>query len=347
MKFLITGEKGFIGRNLVLTAKKHGHKVLELCDQSNKIGDLECRVPSKTGHTVSMWEREPCVHRNPHEVWAKVIQENNVDVVIHNAAVVGTDVVALNPGEATLTNVAGTYNIVKACELAGVPISYMGTTVVYDTPQYQETYINEQSVVKPTTFYGQLKHTGDLIVNESKARSNIIRPLFAYGGEGDMNSLIAKICFGAFTGRDDLDMFLDPKKYKDYLHVNDFCDAVIMASELGLWGEDFIVAAEDPRVTGEIVEAVDKVLHEDYNDSHQNNGTQMIEWYPETDYLGNHRLSSKSFRAATGWAPSISLEEGIKMVAKSIKEASRSLEYNPFIHLDDAKQRGIDLTKFY
>ena len=120
-----------------------------------------------------------------------------------------------------------------------------------------------------------------------------------------------------------------------------------MASELGLWGEDFIVAAEDPRVTGEIVEAVDKVLHEDYNDSHQNNGTQMIEWYPETDYLGNHRLSSKSFRAATGWEPSISLEEGIKMVAKSIKEASRSLEYNPFIHLDDAKQRGIDLTKFY
>jgi len=356
MKIIITGERGFIGRNLIHVAEKRGHEVVRLCSSVNPSSLFLRR--NKYENNLNFFLREPCVFSNTANDWARQLEKSEVDLVIHNAAVVGTDVVALDPKDATLTNVAGTYNIVKACEKVGVPVSYMGTTVVYDTPKYQDTLIDEDSEIKPTTLYGQLKLTGDLIVSEAKVDSNIIRPLFAYGGIGDMNSLIAKSIFAAYTGRQKVDMFLDPMKYKDYMHVRDYCNAVIMAAEQNLWNNDYIVAAESPHVTGAIVDLIDEAVYDvlaglPLNDARREAATipsKIIQWHPQTDYLGNHRLSSKSFRNASGWVPEVTLDAGIREVADDILEAVAHLsneDYNPLRYLDEAEERGVDLTKFY
>jgi nucleoside-diphosphate-sugar epimerase len=203
-----------------------------------------------------------------------------------------------------------------------------------------------------------------MIVREAKVDSNIIRPLFAYGGIGDMNSLIAKSIYAALEGRQSLDMFLDPTKYKDYLFVDDFCTAVVMAAEQELWDDDFIVAAETPHVTGEIVSMVDtavKTMIEGYSEKELAGRpplqrvkdqltmpSDIVQWHPETDYLGNHRLSSKSFREASGWEPAVSLNTGICGVALDILEGiCGGVHYDPLRYLDEANERDIDLTHFY
>ena len=84
---------------------------------------------------------EPCIHSNDIQSWQNFFQVNEIDVVIHNAAKVGTDVVALNAEESTLTNVQGTYNICRAAKSLDIPVCYMGTTVIYDTPKYQNDAI--------------------------------------------------------------------------------------------------------------------------------------------------------------------------------------------------------------
>jgi len=360
MKIAITGEKGFIAQGLIKEIKKRGHEFVSLCTEE-AAKHLIWRVKGEP-HQPSMF-MEPCVHKNTIVEWRKALTHFEVDLVIHNAAVVGTDVVALSAAEATLTNVNGTYNIVRACEAEGILVSYMGTTVIYDTPNYQHTLITEKSTVKPTTYYGQLKQTGDMIVRESKGKTNIIRPLFAYGGEGDMNSLIAKSIYGAMIGREEIDMFLDPTKYKDYLHVKDYCTAVLMAAEQNLWGQDFIVAAEDPRVTGEIIDTVDQVLAASMR-SHTVSfkdwppfikiidqlkvPSEIVRWNPKTDYLGNHRLSSKSFRKTSGWSPTVNLESGIEDVVETIlSKICGGSHYNPLKYLEAADELNIDLTKFY
>ena len=115
MKVLITGESGFIADNLHRVLKRRGHTPVVIHDSN------VTRI--STG--------EVCVHRNTWKQWAHHLKNLNVDLVVHNAAVVGTDVVALNPQEATATNVTGTYNIVRACNEANIPICYLGTTVIY------------------------------------------------------------------------------------------------------------------------------------------------------------------------------------------------------------------------
>ena len=247
MKVLVTGESGFIAENLIRVLKKRGHTPVVIHDSNvNRI---------KTG--------EVCVHRNNHEQWAFHLKNLNVDLVVHNAAVVGTDVVALNPTEATLTNVSGTYNIVRACNDASIPICYLGTTVIYDTAKYQEEEITESSDLNPTTFYGIQKLAGEQIVKTHSKHWIVMRPLFAFGGVGDMNSLIAKSVYAKKNNRDFIDMFLDPTKIKDYLYVDDFCDAVSVGCEKGLFGNDYNIAAETPYRVNDIIKMLEAELNQD------------------------------------------------------------------------------------
>ena len=322
MKFLITGEAGFIATNLSKVLKALGHEAVTIQD-SNVL-----RLQS-TGET--------CVHRNDSEVWSWHLKNLGVDAIIHNAAVVGTDVVALSPSEATLSNVAGSYNIAMASKSANVPVCYMGTTVIYDTAKYQASQITETSQIRPMTLYGSQKLAGEHIITSHAKDWMVIRPLFAYGGVGDMNSLIAKTIYASLTECIELDMFLNPSRIKDYLHVVDFCEAVAHACTEGLWGNDYNVAAETPHVTLKIIEMMTDIVASDIG--------KIIKWHPETDYLGNHMLSSEKFRKDSGWSPRIDLRDGIRLVHKSIKDNLE--DYNPLIYLDRAKDQSIDLTEFY
>lgn len=333
MKVFITGERGFIGRNLV-----------------RKLSDFEFEhVPSDTDfwtpNDIVLKYHKPgelCVHQNDINVWKEFFFRNKVDVVIHNAAVVGTDVVALNASEATLTNVAGTYNICRAAKGLGIPVCYMGTTVIYDVGKYQESDITETSQTCPTTLYGCQKLCAeDIVKSQTGKKWMIVRPLFAYGGEGDMNSLIAKTTFGYLNKKKGIDMFLDQEKIKDYMHVDDYCNAVLTAIKQGLWNDDWNVASETPLNTGEIVSLLQRILVEELGGD---GIEEVLEWHPKTDYLGNHRLSSSKFRSRSKWKPKVTLEEGIR---RTIREIRESEEYDPLVHLDEAKEKGVDLTDFY
>ena len=288
MRIFITGENGFIAQNLPKSLSKFGSDVVHLDD-------------------MNMRGNEVCVYSNTDEEWVNALREKGVDLIIHNAAVVGTDVVALDASESTLSNVTGTHTICRAAKKVGIPVCIQ-------------------------------KLAAENIVMTHCDRWLIVRPLFAYGGVGDMNSLIAKTFYSFRKNKNKrIDMFLDPTKYKDYMHVEDFCDAVALACHGKHWNDDFNVAAETPLETGAIVELLSEVAG--------GNLADCVNWHANTDYLGNHRLSSKKFRTTFDWSPKFSLKKGIEAAWKSICIGSDA--YNPLKYLEKAEEDNIDLTQFY
>lgn len=322
----ITGPSGLIARNLCATLTSRGHEVIT---DEELFAGVDYSKLLKTG--------EACVHRNAEILWRDVFLRSKIDLVVHNAALVGTDVVALNAHESTLTNVQGTYNIVRAANAAGAAVCYLGTTVIYDTFAYQDTVIVEDSVKIPRTYYGIQKLAGEQIVSTMANRWTVVRPLFAYGGLGDMNSLIAKSIYASLKDRT-VDMFLDPAKVKDYLHVSDFCAAVeeVCRDPDGPgWGTDWNVAAETPVSARGVVEEIESLLP----------GTAArIKWHPQVDYLGHHRLSSRKIREKIGWKPQLDLSNGIRQTLEWIRGAEG---YNPLSYLDEAQHRGVDLLQHF
>ena len=324
MKILITGHRGFIASNLPRAFKDLDHEIIN---------------PNQLKLTHKLSTGEHCVYRNSEDDWARELKRLKVDVVIHNAAAVGTDVVALNPDEATLSNVTGTYNISRAAEKVGAAVLFLGTTVIYNTELYQSSWIAERSTHGPRTYYGSLKLAGEYIVKSHCSKWAVVRPLFCYGGVGDNNSLIAKGFFGAATGKQQIDMFLDPGKIKDYMRVEDFSDAVAAVVDKELWNNDWNVAAETPETTGKIVEMMSAISCKELK--------SVVRWHPGTDYLGNHRLSSQKFRDASGWSPKHDLYSGLEKSWNDIQRNLGSTDYNPLRYLEDAKNRGIDLKQFF
>ena len=328
MKYYITGEKGLVARNLKVVLETLGQEVVS---DVELFQGLEFKQVPKTG--------EACVHRNSEDVWYNALYDNDVDVVIHNAAVVGTDVVALNPSESVLSNVQGTHNIVRAANRAKAAVCYLGTTVIYDTKSYQDEPITEESTKLPRTYYGVQKLAAEQIVTSMADRWTVVRPLFAYGGLGDMNSLIAKSIYAHLNSKDTVDIFLNPSKVKDYLHVTDFCKAVELVCRdiMGPgWGTDWNVAAETPIPASDVMSLVDEVLDA--------GASSIVRWHPATDYLGNHRLSSRKIREKLGWKPELDLKQGIRETYEWIKGAEG---YNPLKYLDEAVDKKVDLLQHF
>ena len=102
------------------------------------------------------------------------------------------------------------------------------------------------------------------------------------------------------------------------------------------YGDQTGIASENPYTTWEIVKIVEDVIGRDISN--------VIKWHPQTDYLGNHKLSSNKLKTVTNWKPQISLRAGIKMSYESI---INSKSYNPLAYLEEAEDRDIDLTEFF
>lgn len=326
MKIGITGEQGFIAVNLKDKIQEYGHTFVSL-DNSE--------------HSVNMHKNnkgEICVHRNSVESWIDLFDNLELDIIVHNAATVGTDVVALNMSEAINTNILGTKNITEAANISGLLNVYIGTTVIYDTFQYQESSILEDSAIYPRTDYAIQKYAGEMIVRNFAKEWLVIRPLFAFGGVGDMNSLIAKSLFAVKNNKENVDMFLDPKTIKDYMHVEDFCNAIMMlVNENKIRNEDFNISAENPHTTSDIV----SLIEEESNSSLE----KVLKWYPENDYLGNHRLSCNKFKNIFPNYTFKTLKEGIRSSKESIFNSKD--DYNPLKFLEEAKSKNLNLTEFF
>ena len=305
---------------------RQGHEFVSLDDADYAEDTME--------YTIS---REVCVHSNSVQRWTNLFKDINLDCIIHNAAVVGTDVVALNAEEAINTNILGTQTIVEAANNCNMLIVYTGTTVIYDTYKYQETDILENSKIFPRTNYAVQKYAGEMLVRNNAKSWLVTRPLFAYGGVGDMNSLIAKSLFGIKNNKKNIDMFLNPEKIKDYMHVEDFCKNVMRLVNSDIRNEDFNITAENPYTTLEIINLIEEVSGSSLEG--------IIKWHPETDYLGNHRLSNQKFLDFMKTSDTKTLKEGIMESWNTIKNDKSN--YNPLKYLDQAKEDNIDLKKFF
>lgn len=328
MRIGITGEKGFIAKNLAKEINSKNHEFVSL--------DNATYANNYMAYTTS---GEVCVHRNSVEMWCNLFKSLQLDVIVHNAAVVGTDVVALNPDESTNTNVLGTQRIIEAANKCNMLVVYTGTTVIYDTYEYQSTEIQEDSKIYPRTNYAIQKYAGEMFVKNNAYNWLVVRPLFAYGGEGDMNSLIAKSLYGIKNNVKDIDMFLNPEKIKDYMHVDDFCFNVISLIDSDIRNEDFNITAANPYNTLEICNMIEEVTGRSLS--------EHITWHPETDYLGNHRLSNEKFKKFMGFSKSRSLKEGIRESWNSISSLSEDSCYNPLKYLNEAKEKEINLKSYF
>ena len=175
MRIFVTGGAGFIGTHLCkkLTSL-HTVTVYDNFSNSNKES-----FPAMENVTLIVGD----ILDN-----SKLFDSmKNHDVVIHLAA--KTDVIDSihNPDDTFQTNVHGTFNVIKACELNKNKLIFFSSREVYGKTLDVES--KENDLLLPTNIYGITKMLGELLVKNSGKNNNlnyiILRLTNVYGPGGN------------------------------------------------------------------------------------------------------------------------------------------------------------------
>lgn len=168
--------------------------------------------------------------------------------------------------------------------------------------------IDERAPTRPTTTYGAAKLATGCVLELAAAAAGRpfawLRLFSSYGPDDDPSWLIPYLIRTLLAG--ERPRLTKAEQIWDYIHVDDVADAIVAALQTGARGI-FNLGSGQARPLREIVE-----LLRDGIDPALPLGFGEVEYRP--DQVMHLESDIGALRAATGWSPRVSLEEGLAEV---------------------------------
>jgi len=282
MKILITGDCGFIGS--------------ETKKELEKSGDTVVGYDIMNGFDI----------RDSYQL-EEVLEREEVDRVLHLAAIARFADADANPKLAFETNVMGTKNVVAACQKYHLPLVFSSTgSAIMPLDNYEPPY-TEQIPARGNSIYGCTKAVGEYIVREHTPHI-ILRYAHIYGKEKRGHGLI-----GGFIDR--ISRGMSPVLYggrqtNDFVSVLDIVSANILAlrASWDKWNQIYNVG------TGEELSAEDagKLI------------CKILNYTGEIDIVSRRTVDPSHFvfdisktKSMLGYSPKYNFEDGLKEMFKN------------------------------
>ena len=300
MRVLVTGAAGFIGRWVVGELLERGHTVLPIDNLSE--GD-ESNLADFLGHPGL----QPFEVGDVRDAAACRRWTAEVDAVAHLAASISVQDSIDDPTTTFENDVVGTFNLLEGARAAGARVLFMSTCMVYDRATESEG-IDEAHPTKPASPYAASKLSGEALTlsyfHSYRLPTTIVRPFNTYGpfqrsvGEGGVVAI--------FTRRSLLDTQLriygDGRQTRDLLYVEDcarfVCDALVSDAAIGgIFNAGSGVDISVNELAALIEPDPSRIGHVEHI-------------HPQSE-IAVLRCDSRKARQLLGWAPKVSLAEGL------------------------------------
>ncbi|WP_404373550.1 dTDP-glucose 4,6-dehydratase [Corallococcus coralloides] len=256
MNVLVTGGCGFIGSNLVkyLRRERPDWKIINL-DKLTYAGNLET-LADLEGDPKHVFVRGDIGNR---ELVEHLLVQHGVDAVMHLAAESHVDRSILGPEVFINTNVLGTQQLLEACRARGVKRFLMvSTDEVYGSLGPTGAF-TETSPLQPSSPYSASKTSSDLIAlayhHTFKMDVVVTRCSNNYGRYQFPEKLIPLMVVNALHDKP-LPVYGDGANVRDWLHVEDHCQGLLVALEKGRAGEVYNIGGGSERRNIEIVKGI-------------------------------------------------------------------------------------------
>ena len=293
MRILVTGAGGFIGSHLTERLVADGHKVTALARYTGRdtYGWLD---------EVSGCRRERGDVRDAHFMFDLV---RGHDAVYHLAALGSVPYSAESPQQFIDTNITGTLNVAKACLAHGARLIFASTSEVYGN--HAEDALTEASVPFPDSVYAVTKLAAEGLLQKLFAqrtpRLTILRMFNTYGPRQSVRAVIPRIIAQALAPKDkDPAIRLGNQTTRDFVFVDDTVDALVRALKLPVVGPLNVATGVETSLSAvcALVSSYPVVYR-------KSQGRALEVWRLCGD--------SSRFRSLTGWAPKVSLADGLSL----------------------------------
>ena len=246
-KVLVTGGTGYIGSHTVVELITAGYDVIIIDNLCNSSIEVIPRIKSITGKMVSFINLDIRNHRALQEFFKR---NNDIDSVIHFAALKSVNESVSRPLAYYQNNIQGTINLLEAMKAHGVKnLVFSSSCTVYGSPDHLP--VTEKSPIGYTPSpYGYTKQVCERLIEDTIASENDIsaislryfNPIGAHEsgliGEvpsGPPNNLMPYITQTAAGVREFLSVYGDDYNtpdgtaLRDYIHVVDLASAHVTA----------------------------------------------------------------------------------------------------------------------
>ncbi|MGG0252057.1 dTDP-glucose 4,6-dehydratase [Bacillus toyonensis] len=308
MKVLVTGGAGFIGSNFVrYMVKKYPEYNIVNLDALTYAGNLENLKDIEELSNYKFIKGDIADRQFINQLF----KEENFDYVLNFAAESHVDRSITNPDIFIQTNIQGTQVLLDAAKNAEVKkYLQVSTDEVYGT--LGETgYFTEETPLASNSPYSSSKAGADLLVRAYHETFglpvNITRCSNNYGPFHFPEKLIPLMIINALNDKQ-LPVYGDGLNVRDWLHVEDHCQAIDLVLHKGKNGEVYNVGGNNERTNIEIVKTILKALDKPES---------LIKYV--TDRPGHDRryaIDATKLREELGWLPKYNFDTGIEQTIK-------------------------------
>ncbi len=257
---LVTGGAGFIGSNFVHFVRKHrpGLKIINL-DVLTYSGNLE-NLASLEGDSNYEFVKGDIVDRGVVDPLVA-----RVDAVVHFAAESHVDRSILDSGPFVRSNVQGTQSLLDAVRASKGGLEkrfvHVSTDEVYGSLplERKDLLFTEETPLAPNSPYAASKAASDCFVRAAHHTfgmpTMITRCSNNFGAYQFPEKVIPLFVTNLMDGKK-VPLYGDGLNVRDWLHVDDHCEAVLTVLEKGVAGEVYNVGGNNERSNLELTRLI-------------------------------------------------------------------------------------------
>ena len=317
---LVTGGAGFIGSNFVryLLANEPQVQIFNL-DLLTYAGSLENLkdLPDAQRHTFV--KGDIC----DRSLVEELMRRHAIDTVVHFAAETHVDRSILDPENFIRTNIQGTYTLLEAARRVwqesgasqDVRFHHISTDEVFGMLGPDDPAFSESSPYAPNSPYAASKASSDHLVRSYGHTYGlpftITNCTNNYGPYQFPEKLIPLMILNAQEGRP-LPVYGDGQQIRDWLYVEDHCEAIHTVLVKGRSGETYAVGGDNQPANLTVVKTLCEILDEFQPASPFVPHANLIQYVK--DRPGHDRrydMNITKLRQELGWEPRQSLESGL------------------------------------
>ena len=296
MTILVTGGAGFIGSNFLQHLKIVTDEEIVCVDKLTYAGKRN-NVPSKAKLYVADIAGEDAIET--------IFERHDIKTVFHFAAESHVDNSIKDCSEFIRTNIVGTVNLLNASLKHNVEkFMHISTDEVYGS--IENGSFTEKTNYDPRNPYSASKASSDHFVrafyNTYGLPTVITNCSNNYGPRQHKEKLIPQTILNLLNDKK-IPVYGDGKQIRDWLYVQDHCEALIEVWKYGVVGEKYNIGGECEIQNIDLIKKIISLMRKDEN---------MIEYVK--DRPGHDRRYSTDISKITkdlNWKPRFDIDDGL------------------------------------
>jgi len=307
-KIVVTGGSGFIGSNLVKYLLKKKYFIINI-DKLTYSGNPYNTKNLKKNKNYIFFK---CDLNNKKKI-TYILNRFKPDGIFNLAAETHVDRSIDNPRSFINSNILGTYNLLESllsCK-KNTKLIHISTDEVYGDVINGRS--DEKYPYNPSSPYSSSKASADHLV-KSYVRTFKVPAIISnccnnYGPNQFPEKLIPKLIFNIMNKKD-LPIYGKGKNSREWLHVQDHCEALLKIFLKGKVGENYNVGSGINLTNIDIAKKLLKIANTQHKPTGKKVNIKFVKDRPGHDF--RYALNNKKILNKLGWKAKVPLNQGLQ-----------------------------------